>query len=56
MTIEFSPFFSWPVLAALGVLALILAGLAFWRGVRGATLRSLALAALLLALANPTLM
>lgn len=56
MTIEFAPFFSWPILAALGVFALILAGLGFWRGIRGAALRTLALAALLLALANPTLL
>src|SRR4051812_7615538 len=55
MTIEFAPFFSWPILAALGVLALILAGLALWRGMRGAGIRTLALAALLLALTNPTL-
>ncbi len=56
MTIEFAPFFPWAVLAGLGVLALLLATLAFWRGVRSAALRTLALASLLLALANPTLM
>ena len=55
MTIEFAPFFSWPILAALGALALVLAVTALLRGVRGATLRTLALAALLMALANPTL-
>jgi hypothetical protein len=55
MTIEFAPFFPWPVLAALAVLAAVLAGLAFWRGVRGAAVRTLALVALLLALSNPTL-
>jgi hypothetical protein len=55
MTIEFAPFFSWPILGALGVLAIMLAALAFWRGLRGASIRALALAALLLALANPTL-
>ena len=55
MTLEFAPFFSWPVLAGLAVLAVILAALAFWRGIRGATLRALALAALLAALANPLL-
>ncbi|RWX78656.1 hypothetical protein EPK99_08645 [Neorhizobium lilium] len=55
MTIEFAPFFPWPVLAGLAVLALILAALAFWRGVRGASIRALALASLLLALSNPTL-
>ena len=55
MTLEFAPFFPWAVIAALGVLALLLAALAFWRGLRGATLRTLALVALLLALTNPTL-
>jgi len=55
MTIEFAPFFSWPILAALGALALVLAVTALLRGVRGAVLRTLALAALLMALANPTL-
>ena len=55
MTLEFAPFFSWSILAGLAVLAAILAALAFWRGVRGATLRALALAFLLLALANPFL-
>ncbi|OHV84355.1 hypothetical protein [Rhizobium sp. LCM 4573] len=55
MTLEFAPFFSWSILAGLAVLAVVLAALAFWRGVRGATLRALALAFLLLALANPFL-
>ncbi|MCF6367421.1 hypothetical protein [Rhizobium halophilum] len=55
MTIEFSPFFPWAVMAVLAVLAAILATLGFWRGVRGALLRTVALAALLLALANPLL-
>jgi hypothetical protein len=55
MTIEFSPFFPWTVIAVLAVLAAILAALGFWRGVRGALLRTVALAALLLALANPLL-
>jgi hypothetical protein len=56
MTLEFSPFFPWPVLIGLGVLAFVLCALAFWRRVRGASLRTLALAFLLLALANPTLL
>ncbi|MCJ8519382.1 hypothetical protein ABID21_002401 [Pseudorhizobium tarimense] len=55
MTIEFSPFFPWTVMAVLAVLAAILAALGFWRGVRGALLRTVALAAMLLALANPLL-
>lgn len=53
MTIDFAPFFPWPVMAALAAIAAILAALGFWRGVRGAMLRTMALAALLLALANP---
>ncbi|AYD01700.1 hypothetical protein [Neorhizobium sp. NCHU2750] len=56
MTLEFAPFFSWPVIIALAVLALVLCALAFWRRMRGASLRTLALAFLLLALTNPTLM
>ena len=55
MTIEFAPFFSWPILMGFGALSFVLVALAFWRGVRGATLRALALVALLLALANPML-
>src|SRR5688500_16192098 len=55
MTIDFAPFFSWPILAALAVFAAILSALGLWRGIRGATLRTLAFAALLLALANPIL-
>ena len=55
MTIDFAPFFSWPVMAVLAVFALIISALGFWRGIRGATLRALALAALLVALANPLL-
>ncbi|MFN7023340.1 MAG: hypothetical protein ACK4QP_02200 [Pseudorhizobium sp.] len=55
MTMEFAPFFTWPVMAVLLAAALILAALSFWRGVRGAALRAVALAALLLALANPLL-
>jgi hypothetical protein len=55
MTIDFAPFFSWPILAGLAVFAAIIAALGLWRGIRGATLRTLALAALLLALANPIL-
>jgi hypothetical protein len=56
MTLEFAPFFPWPVLIGLGILALVLCIMVFWRRVRGAGLRTLALAALLLALANPTLL
>jgi hypothetical protein len=55
MNVEFAPFLPLPVLAALGVFAAILVLLSLWRGLRGAVLRGLALAALLLALSNPTL-
>ena len=55
MTMEFAPFLAWPVLAVLSAAAVALAVLSFWRGVRGAALRAVALAALLLALANPLL-
>lgn len=55
MTIDFAPFFAWPVLAGLGVFAAILVVVSLWRGLRGATLRALALVALLLAIANPLL-
>ncbi|MCB5201316.1 hypothetical protein LH464_02340 [Neorhizobium sp. T786] len=56
MTIEFAPFLPWPALAGLAVFAALLSALSFWRRIRGATLRALALAALLLALSNPLLM
>ncbi|MGF9563735.1 hypothetical protein [Neorhizobium sp. JUb45] len=55
MTIEFSPFFAWPILAGLGVFAAILVVLSLLRGLRGSLLRALALVALLLAIANPLL-
>lgn len=55
MTIDFSPLIPLSALAVLAALALLLAGLSLVRGTRGALLRSLALAALCLALANPVL-
>ena len=55
MTADFSPFIPWPYLAVLAVAAAILAALGIWRGVRGAWVRSAALAAFCLALANPIL-
>ena len=54
-TIDFSPMVPDPVFWAGAVLAAVLVGLLFIRGSRGALLRALSLAALLLALANPTL-
>jgi len=56
MTLGFSPFLPWAVLAALAVVALVLVALGYWRQMRGTTLRALALAALLAALANPLLL
>ena len=56
MTLDFAPFLPWPILAGLAVLAALLSALSLWRRIRGATLRTVALAALLLALSNPLLM
>ncbi|MGN7293215.1 hypothetical protein [Rhizobium sp. SAFR-030] len=56
MDIQFAPFLPWPILAGLGMFSAILVIVSLWRGLRGATLRALALGFLLLALANPTLM
>nr|CAD6410173.1 membrane protein [Rhizobium sp. Q54] len=56
MTLDFAPFLPWPVLAGLAVLAVLISALSLWRRIRGATLRTMALAALLLALSNPLLM
>ncbi|WP_377296366.1 hypothetical protein [Rhizobium sp. SGZ-381] len=55
MNLEFAPFLPSPALAALAVLAALLVAISLWRGLRGSLLRGLALAALLLALTNPTL-
>ncbi|MFB2550622.1 hypothetical protein [Ensifer soli] len=55
MTVAFSPLIPWSVLALLALAALLLAVLGLWRGMRGAVLRMVALAALCLALANPVL-
>jgi len=55
MALTFSPLLPWPLIAALGIAALVLALLGFWRGMRGSALRALALAALLGAIANPLL-
>ncbi|MFQ6161929.1 hypothetical protein [Sinorhizobium meliloti] len=55
MTIDFSPLLAWPYLGALALVAVVLAALGIWRGVRGAWIRAAALAAFCLALANPVL-
>lgn len=51
----FSPLLPWPVLAALGLVALAAAGLALVRRLAGWALRGLAAGVLLVALANPAL-
>lgn len=53
MSLAFSPFVPPMLLAALALLAALLAGWALFARLRGAFLRALALAALVLALANP---
>jgi hypothetical protein len=53
--VVFDPLLAWPVLAALGGLALALLALAVWKGLPGWALRAGAALALLAALANPAL-
>lgn len=55
MTLTFAPFLPWFAIIILAVAALLLFVLGLWRGVRGAWLRGVALAALLLAILNPLL-
>jgi hypothetical protein len=52
-SIEFHPLISWPLLGGLAALGLLLLLLLLWRARRGALLRGVAYALLLLALANP---
>jgi hypothetical protein len=54
-SIEFLPFVSWPVIWALAAFGMVLFALLLWRARRGALLRALAYAMLLLAIANPHL-
>ncbi len=56
MTIDFSPFIPWPLLAVLTLVVVAIAALAIFRGVRGAWVRTIAALALLAALANPLLL
>ena len=56
MNIAFSPLLPWSVIGVLALVAAALAIFGLWRRVRGATIRTLALALLLLALANPVVM
>jgi len=53
MTLAFDPFLPLPLLLAIALVAVLLVGWAVFKRMRGATLRALALAALVLALANP---
>jgi len=53
-SIEFAPLVPWQLLAAGGVLALVLVALLGWRRSRGLAMRTLCMAAALGALANPT--
>lgn len=54
-SITFVPFVPWPVLWIVAGIGAVLLALLFWRARRGAVLRLLTFAALLLALANPHL-
>ncbi|MBC7281403.1 hypothetical protein [Hoeflea sp.] len=53
MTLAFDPFLPLPLILAIALVALLLVGWAAFKRMRGAALRALALAALVLALANP---
>ena len=55
LSIDWVPLVPWALIATLGAVALLLALFAIWRRAPGIWWRSLALATLLLALANPTL-
>jgi hypothetical protein len=55
MSLVFDPLVAWPLIWAGAGLALLLIGLALWRGLAGWVLRGLSLVALLTALANPSL-
>ncbi len=54
-SIEFIPFVPWPILWIIAGIGALLLALLFWRARRGALLRLLAFAMLLLAMANPHL-
>ncbi|MEQ8815886.1 MAG: hypothetical protein RLO51_02815 [Thalassobaculum sp.] len=53
--IAFGPLLPWPAIAVLAAAAALLAGLVLWRRARGGWWRTLALALLVLALANPSI-
>jgi hypothetical protein len=54
-SVEFLPFVHWPVLWAIAGIGVVLLAILFWRARRGAVLRLLSFALLLLAIANPHL-
>ena len=54
-TVEFMPFVPWPMLWGIAAVGAVLLALLFWRSRRGAILRLLSFALLLLAIANPHL-
>jgi hypothetical protein len=54
-SVEFIPFVPWHILWALAALGAVLLALLFWRSRRGAILRLVSYALLLLAIANPHL-
>jgi hypothetical protein len=54
-SLAFTPLLAWPLLAALGALALVVVGLGVYGRRRGTSLRALGLALVLLALADPSL-
>ncbi|OLP44347.1 hypothetical protein [Rhizobium oryziradicis] len=56
MSLSFSPFLPWWMLGVLGILALVVAFIGFHKGIRGSTIRLIAFAALIAALANPLLL
>ena len=55
LSVDWVPLVPWHLLAALGGVAVVLAGFALWRRAPGIWWRALAVATLLLALANPAL-
>jgi hypothetical protein len=54
-SLAFSPLIPWPWLIGLGLVSLVICAFAFWRGGKAMLIRALALAALVAALADPSL-
>ncbi len=55
LTLAWTPLFPWPAVGLLAAATVLVLGFALWRRARGAWWRALALGALVLALANPSL-